>query len=177
MKLPYIGKPSYKFENLIKSCVDHCFPAVVTNVIFQSRPMLPNMFKERLPTLSCQNIIYLYSCQCNDKYVGKSQRTLKQRINEHVPKCMRDYIEHVRNGTVSDFRGMNMVKRAVKASSICEHLFNNRECLLKYNIQQFKPYMHARSSHHLNLLEAVCISAINPAICKQLTFVYETLLF
>lgn len=177
LKLPYIGKASYRFENMIKSCVDHCFPAVNTNVIFQSRPMFPNMFKERLPTLSSQNMIYLFSCQCNGKYVGKSRRTLGQRVIEHVPKCMTEYIEFVKNGFVGNFESLDQVKKATKASSICEHLYNNRECMLKFNIQQFKPYVHARSEHHLNVLESVCISSINPEICKQMAFVYETLLF
>ena len=96
---------------------------------------------------------------------------------EHVPKCMTEYIEFVKNGFVGNFESLDQVKKATKASSICEHLYNNRECMLKFNIQQFKPYVHARSEHHLNVLESVCISSINPEICKQMAFVYETLLF
>ena len=154
-----------------------CYPKVKTNILFTSRPILPNMFKERLPALYSKNIIYLFSCQCNGKYVGKSQRTLQQRVNEHVPKCMREYIKSVENGKDANFPDMGKVLNAAKASSICEHLLNNRECLLKFNINQFKPYAHARSLHHLNVLESVCISAIHPEICKQMQFVYETLLF
>ena len=74
IKLPFLGKPSYRFERMIKLSVDQCFPSVSTNVIFESTPMLPNMLKDRLPTLSSQKIIYLFSCQCNGRYVGKTDR-------------------------------------------------------------------------------------------------------
>ena len=130
-----------------------------------------------MPTLSSQKIIYLFSCQCNGRYVGKTARTLMERINEHIPKCMQDYIESVQNNKDGSFTGIAKVKNASKRSSICQHLYENRECMLKYSIDRFKPVARARNISHLNVLESIYITVNNPEICKQTEYVYRALLF
>ena len=177
LKLPFIGEASYRFESMIKSCVEECFPTVATNIVFSSKPMFPNMIKDRLPTLSSQKVIYLFTCQCNGKYVGKTTQTLRKRIGDHVPKCVEEYIEHVRSKDARMFDKMDKVKNAAQRSSICQHLLNSDSCLLGYNVQCFKPIAQARTKFHLDVMESLYITMMEPSICKQIEFVYRTLLF
>jgi predicted GIY-YIG superfamily endonuclease len=177
LKLPFIGESSYRFEKMVKTCVEQCFPTVATNVVFSSKPMFPNMVKDRLPTLSSQKIIYLFTCQCNGKYVGKTAQTLRKRISQHIPKCMEDYIAYVRSNNTLPFNKLEMVKNAAGRSSICQHLYKNESCLRAYSVQSFKPIAQARSRFHLDVMESLYISVMEPNICKQTEFVYRTLLF
>ena len=88
-----------------------------------------------------------------------------------------DYIESVQNNKDGSFTGIAKVENASKRSSICQHLYENRECMLKYSIDRFKPIARARNIFHLNVLESIYITVNNPEICKQTEYVYRALLF
>ena len=179
MRLPFIGKPSYRFERQIEAAVYNCYESVRTRIIFQSRPMLPKMRKDVLPTLSSQNVVYQFTCYCKNNYVGQTSVTLRKRISEHVPKCLLDYQKFLNdnNGNKFDDKRMGYVNNATKRSSVCQHLAMNLECLKNYAATRFRPIAQARNSFHLSVLEAVIISQDQPEICKQKDFTYRTLLF
>ena len=179
MRLPFIGKPSYRFERQIKIAIRSCYESVIPHIMFRSRPMLPKMRKDVLPTLSSQNVVYKFSCYCKSNYVGQTTQTLQKRMSQHVPKCLLDYQKFVCDNSGEQFDKKRMVSiiNAKKQSSICEHLVNNPECLKNYSNVRFRPIAQARSSFHLSVLEAVIISQNRPEICKQKDFTYQTLLF
>ena len=179
LRLPFIGRTSYRFENMVKKSVNSCFPSVSTNVIFMTKSNFPNMRKDRLPTLSCSNVVYQFKCYCDRSYVGKTTQTLRKRISQHVPACMNHYIQAVKDEAIDTVgkKRLSAVKNAVKRSGICEHLFNNNECMKNYNIDRFKPISNARNNFHLGKLESVFISCFNPELCRQSDFCYSLLLF
>ena len=180
MRLPFIGKPSYRFERQIKIAIRSCYESVLPHIIFQSRPILPKMRKDILPTSFSQNVVYKFSCYCKGNYVGQTSQTLRKRMSQHVPRCLLEYQQFVcdnKSGGQFDKRHMISVNNAKKQSSICEHLVNNLECLKNYNSERFKPIAQARNSFHLSVLEAIIISQNKPEICKQKDFTYQTLLF
>ena len=157
----------------------NCFPTVSTQLIFKTTANFPNMRKDRLPTLSCSNVVYRFNCYCDRSYVGKTTQTLRKRISQHVPPCMNYYIKCVKDGTTStvEKKRMSAVENAVKRSGICEHLFNNEDCMKNYNIERFKPISSARNDFHLGKLESVYITSYCPELCRQSDFVYSLLLF
>ena len=179
MRLPFIGKPSYRFERQIQAAVTNCYESVTPRIIFQSRPILPKMRKDILPTLSSQNVVYQYTCYCKSNYVGQTSGTLRKRMSEHVPKCILDYKNHLNENTAKRFdkRRMGYVNNAIKRSSITEHLATNLDCLKNFSADMFRPIAQARNSFHLAVLEAIIISQNKPEICKQKDFTYRTLLF
>ena len=179
IKLPFIGKPSYRFERAIVDCVSKCFPTVSAKVVFSSKPILPKMYKDRLPTHLSQNIVYEYSCFCSKKYVGETSRTLKTRMTEHVPKCLRDYMSATKIGNARWLpeKTIKALNKATAKSGICNHLFNNVPCMLNYDDNRFTVVARARSKFHLLVLESIIISTRKPQICKQKKFDFHALLF
>ena len=158
MRLPFIGRPTYRFERQIKNAVRSCYESVTTHIISQSRPMFSKMRKDVLPTLSSQNVVYKFSCYCKSNYVGQTSQTLRKRLSEHVPKCLLVYREFLLKKSDEenfDEKKMTLVKNAMKRSSVCEHLANNLNCLKNFSTDMFRPIAQARSSFHLSVLNHI----------------------
>ena len=62
-------------------------------------------------------------------------------------------------------------------SAIGQHLLDNDRCALNYDDERFSILAAARSSFHLNLLEATYIKTRRPVLCRQKEFVYTLKLF
>ena len=62
-------------------------------------------------------------------------------------------------------------------SAIGQHLLDNDRCVLNYDDKRFSILAAARSSFHLNLLEATYIKTRRPVLCRQKEFVYTLKLF
>ena len=62
-------------------------------------------------------------------------------------------------------------------SAIGQLLLDNDRCALNYNDKRFSILAAARSSFHLNLLEATYIKTRRPVLCRQKEFVYTLKLF
>ena len=62
-------------------------------------------------------------------------------------------------------------------SATGQHLLDNDRCALNYDDKRFSILAAARSSFHLNLLEAAYIKTGRPVLCRQKEFVYTLKLF
>ena len=149
-------------------------------VSFYSRPNFRGMHKDSLPTHTMSNIIYMFSCYCGSKYVGKTSQTLKKRSKQHIPACLVAYKEAHDNNTITAFKETKKWQSAVNSTSgsnIAKHLFDNQDCLTNMNFDRFKVVARGRNKFHLDVLESVFISTVRPEICKQTEFCYKILLF
>ena len=90
LKLPWIGNISGKFEKQVKSNVQNCFRAVDPRVIFQTRKILPSIYKDAVPITHQSMVVYQYVCRCDCRYVGRTSLRLQDRINQHIPKPIRN---------------------------------------------------------------------------------------
>ena len=76
---------------------------------------------------------------------------------------------------------MNMHEAFARASildsAIGQHLLDNDQRALNYDNKQFSILATARSTYHLNLLEAAYIETQRPVLCRQKQFVYTLKLF
>lgn len=90
LHLPFIGNPSYRFEKQISSAVSACFGAVALRTVFHSKPLLPTNRKDPLPTMMRSKIVYQYTCRCDQRYVGRTGQRLETRIEQHIPRYLRE---------------------------------------------------------------------------------------
>ena len=92
LKLPWIGNISLKFEKQVKSNVQNCFRAVDPRVIFQTRKILPLTYKDAVPITHQSMVAYQYVCvwRCDCRYVGHTSLRLQDKINQHIPKLIRN---------------------------------------------------------------------------------------
>ena len=115
--------------------------------------------KDRIPTHHCSNLIYLFKCRCDKRYVGKTTQRLEARIAQHIPASL----------TRKRSDGSN--QDAKTTSAIGEHLVKNAACLDSYNQSMFSIICTARTTSSLHVLEALYIKKIRPELCKQMEFV------
>ena len=128
--------------------------------------MLPAARKDVLPTTQKSFVIYEYKCYCDSRYVGRTSQRLQDRIKQHVPQWLRQQLTRPcrsqphgsckRNDTKPDYD-----------SAIGQHLLENDQCALNYDNKRFSILATARSSFHLNLLEAAYIKTQRPVLCRE----------
>ena len=100
-------------------------------------------------------LIYQYQCCCEQQYVGKTTQLLIERIKEHVPNKL--------------LTGKD-VKEEKKYSGIAKHVKANTDSLPATEAQlvnRFCVLAQARNQGHLDILEAVFMRKLAPALCQQ----------
>ena len=177
LRLPYIGNVSNKYVKVVKDAVAECYGSLKLRVILTSRGILPAARKDVLPIDMTSNVVYRFACHCNKWYIGSTSRRLRTRINEHVPKCVRDLIVSVNSDPEAELNLTLAQERAKAKSSVAEHLLDNKECLQRYNDKKFDIIGRARSGYHLCVLESTYIMSCEPSLCKMKEFDYKLSLF
>ena len=127
---------------------------------------LNGIYKDVSPTQEKSNIIYKFSFHCGSDYVGKTSQRFHLRINQHVPKIIRSWI----NGTSAQ-------PKKNYFSAIGQHLLDNQVCAKNFKENSFSVVARAENSFQLHILEALYIQSLKPSLCKQKKFVYQTRLF
>ena len=103
--------------------------------------------KDPLSPLANSNIIYQFSCTCGCTYVGRTERHLGTRIDEHIPKWLRSN------------------KSGVAKSAITKHL--QETGYIVDVVSAFSVIGRARNSRELAFKEAVSIRRLKPPLCVQ----------
>ena len=89
LKLPWIGKISLNFEQQTKTAINRCYQAVEPRIIFTKRKILPAIHKHVLLSFQQSMVVYQYVYRCDCWYVGRTSQRLQDRINQHIPRCIR----------------------------------------------------------------------------------------
>ena len=166
LKLPFLGKVSENFATRISEEIGQVFGSVrLRTVLYTYRP-LSGIYKDVSPIQEKSNIIYKFSCHCGSGYVGKTSQRFHLRINQHVPKIIRSWI----NGTSAQ-------PKKNYFSAIGQHLLDNQVCAKNFKENSFSVVARAENSFQLHILEALYIQSLKPSLCKQKKFVYQTRLF
>ena len=84
--VPRLGNVSTRFEKQISSAVKRCYFAVEPCVVLTTRQLLPSTKKDVLPSHHCSNLVYVFVCHCDGRYVGRTSQRLQERIKRHIPK-------------------------------------------------------------------------------------------
>ena len=121
-------------------------------------------------------VIYEYKCHCDSRYVGQTSQRLQNRIKQHVSQWLRQQLTRPRRSQPHRSYKRNDTKPDYD-SAIGQHLLENDQCALNYNNKPFSTLGTARSTFHLNLLDAAYIETQYPVLCRQKEFVYALKLF
>ena len=159
LKLPWIGIISLNFEKQIKTAINRCYQAVEPRIIFKTTKILPAIHKDVLPSLQQSMVVYQYVCRCDCQYVGQTSQRLQDRINQHIPRCIRSDKKPTKNLPNSKCKITN-TRAVYYDSEIEQYLLENEECAKHYNNAQFSILATARSSFHLSVLEATYINSL-----------------
>ena len=177
IRLPWLGNKTDRMVKRINDAVRLAYFATEVCAAFKTTRAF-SLPKDRLPTPSISNVIYLFECrQCESQYVGKTSQRLGDRVKQHVPRHLVD------SGTEQKRkRGRPPKKRANPGSdyqsAIACHLASNKPCLERYSdSESFKILTRGRSRFHLDILEAMYIKHLKPVLCKQKTYVSYLTLF
>ena len=176
LRVPWIGKPSTNLEKEVKTAVESCYGSVITRLVFTSKRMLPVARKDVLPAIQKSFVIYEYKCHCDSRYVERTSQRLQHRIKQHVPQWLRQQLTRPRRSQPHRSCKRTDTKPDCD-SAIGQHLLDNDRCALNYDDKRFSILAAARSSFHLNLLEATYIETRRPVLCRQKEFVYALKLF
>ena len=115
-------------------------------------------------------------CHCDSQYVGRTSQRLQDRIKQHVPQWLRQQLTRPRRSQPHRSCKQTNTKPDCD-SAIGQHLLDNDRCALNYDDKRFSILATARSSFHLNLLEATYIKTRRPVLCRQKELVYTLKLF
>ena len=129
-----------------------------------------------LPAIQKSFVIYEYKCHCDSRYVGRTSQRLQDRIKQHVQQWLRQQLTRPRRSQPHRSCKRTDTKPDCD-SAIGQHLLDNDRFALNYDDKRFSILAAARSSFHLNLLEATYIKTRRPVLCRQKEFVYTLKLF
>ena len=70
--LPWKGqRPVEMLERAVMKAVNPTLPTYEEKVVYASKPVFQGSLKDQIPTHEKSNGIYLFTCRCGDRYVGK----------------------------------------------------------------------------------------------------------
>ena len=111
-------------------------------------------------------VIYQYVCHCDCRYVGRTSQRLHDRINQHIPRCIRSDKRPTKNLPNRECK-ITSTSSVYCDSAIGQHLLENKECAKHFNDAQFSILATARSSFHLSVLEATYINALQSILSPK----------
>ena len=168
IKLPWIGDKSIAYENQIRKSVRACFSSAEVRTSYSTKPLMLFKVKEPLPTLLRNKIVYEFKCLCDQRYVGRTEQRLLDRVAQHVPSSIRNPKRKGNTITLDPEK---------QQSAIARHLCESKACAQAYQQEWFSVLDTAQSSFHLQTLEAAYISSREPSLCRQKQFVYSLKIF
>ena len=85
LKVPWMGEPSTKLPTTlpssgVKAAFDNCFASVNPRVIFTSKSVLFIAHKNVVLVTKKSNVIYVFQCHCDSRYLGRTSQRLEGRI-------------------------------------------------------------------------------------------------
>ena len=155
LRVLYIGRPSTNLEKKVEKAEESCYGSVSTHLVFTSKRM-PVARKDVLPTTQKSFAIYEYKCYCDSQYVGRTSQQQQNRVKQHALQWLRQQLTRPRRSQPHKSCKQNDIKPNCD-SAIGQHLLENDQYALNYDNKQFSFLDTARSSFHLNLLEAAYI--------------------
>ena len=143
LKIPYIGKPSILYSKRLKSVLDNIVGDKVRIVYSTTKIKDHFRLKDPSPKELQTNVVYRFQCLVdpNTQYVGYTNRTLRERVKEHVGGGTR----------------------------ISDHIGQCTECSKRgITTNDFSILKKCRKKTDTPVFEALFIKRINPSLNKQL---------
>ena len=85
LRLPWLGDQSAMFKRKIQKIVQRYVPLCYPICCLTTRKMFSTTNKDVLPMTYLSNVIYLFTCECDHRYIGRTTQRLGGRIEQHIP--------------------------------------------------------------------------------------------
>lgn len=155
LTIPYLGEQfSSEVRRRVRAATNLAFPAIEPKVVFTTNKIPARPVKDPLPPSCASNIVYQFTCNCGDSYVGRTERWLAKRVDEHLPKWLME--DKVRRSTTAP------ASAVTRHTMTCAAFDKNWQ-----NIAFFQPLVRARHPLMLPFLEATMIASLRPVLCVQ----------
>ena len=118
--------------------------------------------KQPLPPYARSHLLYQFMCGCCVTYAGGTERQLRVRVAEPIPRWIQTTITQAAQITSST---QGPISHKTPASSIAKHILQTRHCV---NPQvSFRIVYATRNEQLLGFAEAVAIRKHKPPLCVQ----------
>ena len=164
LELPFCGdKIAAKYNKLLNDTIHDNFSYVQPVIIWKCRRVPQRSLKDSTPDAEKCGNIYNFRCECSSTYIGRTTRTLGERIAEHIPRWLL-------NGKLKPPRS------TTTHSSITQHVASCTYADLAH-LHSYFSVMHTNiPDFKSHVLEALLIARHSPDLCKQKNGVYRLLL-
>ena len=71
---------------MISQVSDKSVPTVSAICCFTTKKMFPTTNTDVLPMIDKSKTVYLFTCECEHKYIGKRTQGFRERIDQHIPQ-------------------------------------------------------------------------------------------
>ena len=117
IELPFKGDMAMRqTTQRLSASLQSTYNAAELRVINKTQRLPLPLIKGNQPVGAKSHCIYQFTCDCGDSYIGRTDRCLKSRIKEHLPKWV---LRAVETGPVEE------TARRLPASSIARHLLTS----------------------------------------------------
>ena len=112
--LPFLGYHSKHLTKQLRSCINKFYGIFNVKIVFQNTRRIKSFFpyKDKLAPSFRSKVVYRANCwDCNDFYIGKTKRRLRDRNTEHF-KALTTCVQIVTNLQLLIMFSSRVVKKA-----------------------------------------------------------------
>ena len=137
-----------EFWKANQDCYQPMLPNCWTSHYFYNKKNFAAINKNALRSLQQIMVVYQCLCRCDCRYMGQTSQRLHDRINQHIPRCIRSDKRPTKNLPNQECK-ITSTPSVCYYSAIGQHSLENEKCAKHYNDAQFSILATARSSFHL----------------------------
>ena len=158
IELPFKGDMAMRqITQRLSSAVQSTFNAAEIMLINRTQTLPLPSTKGNQSVGAKSHCIYQFTCDCGNSYIGRTDRCLKSRIKEHLPKWV---LRAVESGPQTE------TTRRLPASSIARHLLTS--CHKVNPDNAFRVLLSHPNPTFLRFAEAVAINNLRPpSVCRN----------
>ena len=153
LSLPFKGdENAATVKRRLNSILNRCFPAAELKLLFSTNRIPTPPVKDQVSLYAKSKLIYHCQCTCGASYIGRTERRLSDRVDEHLPQWL--------------------IKAQVKTprSSITRHILDTGHTIGR---DSFRYINRQNNKQLLRYAEAACIWKFKPILCIQKEFVAD----
>ena len=98
LKIPYLSPQIEKIIAKLNYVIRTNFTDIRINIIYTSKKLfsvLKPLLKPTVNPIDKQEVIYKFTCDCSDSYIGETGIILERRINQHCTQSQSSIYEHI----------------------------------------------------------------------------------
>ena len=162
LELPFKGDQlAGVTQQRLNAAIGRTFNAARLCIIPRTRTLPAKPQSSILTDLDTPHSIYNFECSCGERYIGRTNRHLRTRIGEHIPRWLETTLSQPWSSIDPDGHK--------PTSSIARHIIDTSH---RVNLSTaFSVIYRSNRGRSLQFAEALAIRRHNPTLCVQKQFV------